>query len=81
MNSENPESAPQTVRFQDAQAMYDQGQLETKGEKKSVAPQRGERLAPRYCRRLLPSTLSQIGDREVNLHIILHFFRMHHFVV
>ena len=33
MNSENPESAPQAVRFQDAQAMYNQGQLETKGEK------------------------------------------------
>ena len=48
---------------------------------KSVAPQRGERLAPRYCRRLLPGTLSQIRDREVNLHIILHLFRMHHFVV
>ena len=37
MNSENPESAPQAVRFQDAQAMYNQGQLETKKDAAVIA--------------------------------------------
>ena len=47
---------------------------------KSVAAQRGM-LGASLLLSNLSGTLSQIGDREVNLRIILHLFRMHHFVV
>ena len=54
MNSENPEPAPQAVRFQDAQAMYNQGQLETKERKVGRTSKKGTLGAS-----LLPSTTTR----------------------